>query len=186
MKKLNAQSVKSRQNSVLRYVASTNIEKTARDMNVSTRQLKSFLRANPKTVNPKNPLLSADAKSVAKQEDVKLVPVLRGKRLTKAWNEIESSERTRKAVRLASATRERRVVVEDGKRTYRPLKPTRVQPAREQIINNMSGMNQKSIFNLYSSGDISEDEAKGLMRKLYKNSGLSNARADSAWRKMNG
>lgn len=190
MKKLNARSVKSRQNSVLRYVASTDIDRTARDLNVSTRQLKSFLRSNPQTVEVNQAryqkLLSADAKAVAKQQDVKLVPNVRGKRLSKAFGKRTTDERMAKAVRLANATRERYKSIEGNRIKYRPLKPTRVKAGREQIINNMAGLTQKSILNGYNEGLFSDDEARTLMRKLYRNSGLSNAQADGAWRRIKG
>lgn len=187
MAKLNARGVKSRQNSILRYIASTDIDKTASDMNVSAASLQRFVRAKPETIrrNPDkyNRLLNADAKSVARENDVKLVQRLSGKRLKKAYGVNDPSPRLNRSIRLAKATRERYAVQEKGKTIYRPVSPTKVRAPREQILNNMAGWRRDSITDAYKNGDLTKDEAKNLMRKLYRNSGLNNSQADAAFEK---
>lgn len=187
MARLNTRSVKSRQNSVLRYIASTDIDKTASDLNVSTKQLQRFVRAKPETIRKRpeqyNKLLSADAKQVARENDVKLVQRLSGKRLKKAYGTQNPSPRLNRSIRLAKATREKYAVQENGKTIYRPVSPTKIKTQREQILTNMAGYRQKNIIDLYNSGDISESEAKQLMRKLYRNSGLSQSQADQSFEK---
>lgn len=185
-KRLNARSVKSRQSAVLRYIVSTDIDKTASDLGVSTNQLQRFARSSPETVR-KHPerysrILSADTKQVARENDVKLVQRLSGKRLKSARKRIyepKPNPRLIKAVRLSEATRERRrIESEEGKIIYAPVK-RRAEYSRNQIITNLGGMRRAEILDLYNSGEITESEAKTLMRKLYRNSGLSAARADS-------
>lgn len=185
MARLNARSVKSRQNRVLRYVASTDIDKSAQDLGVSTNQLTRFLRAKPQTVQ-KHPeryrkLLETDTQAVAKEKDVKLVQRLSGKRLNKAY--AYQTERSNRAVKLAKATREKRKVVEEGRTFYRPVNETKAKASRQQILTNMSGYSAKSIIELYHEGSLTESEAKRLMRKLFANSGVSASQADSYWEK---
>jgi len=188
MARLSKQTAKSRQNAVLRYVASTDIERTAKDMNVSTSQLNRFLRASPETIQKSpgryNRLLSADVKSTAQQKDVRLVQRLSGKRRESAMARRDKSERLMRTVRYTEAVRsKRRVVSSEGKVSYEPVPINRIEVQREQIINNMANLNQKMILDLYFDGEITEEEARELLRKLYKNSGLKAAKADEAFEK---
>ena len=188
MARLSKRTAKSRQNAVLRYVASTDIEKTARDMNVSTSQLNRFLRAKPETIQ-KSPgrysrFLSVDVKETATEKDVRLVQRLSGERRKKALARRDSSERQMRTVRYTEAVRERyKTVSASGEIHYEPVPINRIEVSREQILNNMSNLNQKMILDLYFDGEIDEDEARELIRKLYKNSGLSKAKADAAFEK---
>ena len=188
MARLSKRSAKSRQNAVLRYVASTDIERTARDMNVSTSQLNRFLRAKPETIQ-KSPdrysrLLSSDVKSTAQEKDVRLVQRLSGERRKKALARREQSERLMRSVRYTEATRERyRTVSASGKISYQPVPINRIEVQKEQILNNMADLNQRRILDLYFDGELDEDEARDLMRKLYKNSGLNRTKADEAFEK---
>lgn len=188
MARLSKRTAKSRQNAVLRYVVSTDIEKTARHMNVSTSQLSRFLQAKPETIqnNPDrfNRLLSVDPKSVAQEKDVRLVQRLSGQRRKQVMDRERKTERQIRAVRYSEATRERRKVVSSsGQISYEPVPVNRIQVNRNQILNNMGHLNQKAILDLYFDGDIDEDEARELLRKLYKISGLSKAKADAAFEK---
>ena len=188
MARLSKRTAKSRQNAVLRYVASTDIEKTARDMNVSTSQLNRFLRAKPETIQ-KSPgrysrFLSVDVKETATEKDVRLVQRLSGERRKKALARRDSSERQMRTVRYTEAVRERyKTVSASGEIHYEPVPINRIDVSREHILNNMSNLNQKMILDLYFDGEIDEDEARELIRKLYKNSGLSKAKADAAFEK---
>jgi hypothetical protein len=174
----------------LRYVASTNIERTSRDFGVSPPKLRRYLKAKPETVarNPKtyDALLAADAKEVAREKDVKLVQRLSGQRLIRARERKTPTERQVRALRYSETARTRIRKVEEGVVTYRPVNPERVKITREQILNNMSGYNTKRIADMYAKGEISRGEAKTLMRKLYRNSGASAKRADAGFEKAIG
>lgn len=186
MARLGARSVKSKQKATLRYIASTDIERTARDYGVSTRTLRNFVSADPKTLNQTrySRILSADAKSVAQENDVRLVPRLTGERYKSVRQLAKPSERQVRSLRYTAATRERiRHVDPEGKVTYRPAKASRVKTERDQILNQMSGMNTKTIMNGYHDGLYTKSEAKKMLRKLYANSGVSAARANAAFDK---
>lgn len=187
MARLSTRSVKSRQNRVLRYVASTDSDKTAADLNVSQNTLNRFLRAKPETIK-KNPdryrkLLESNPEGTAKEKNVKLVQRLSGKRKKEAYARRGESERLQRAIRLSNVTQERYKTEVDGQTVYRPYKPTRVKASREQILNNMAGDSQASILDQVRKGIITRNEGRTKLRKLYRNSDLTNAQADSAFEK---
>lgn len=171
-------SVRSKQNAVLRYVVSTDVNRTAKDLGVSTQQLKNFLAAKPETVKKSDKygkILRSDPQTVAKKEDVKLVQRLSGKRLGKAYNRYGEDERLTRAIRYAQVTRQRRKVVSEGKVKYVPIDTDKGKIARKQILNNMSGESAKSIMDQYQKGIMTEDETKDKLNRLWKNSGVSGA-----------
>lgn len=174
MARLNARSVKSRQNAILRYVVSTDVETAARDFNTTPNQIRSYLTASPKTLQNDRryqKLLSADASTTAKKNDVRLVQRLSGKRLAAAYSRYDVDDRTARAIRYAQVTRIRRRIVENGKTKYVPLSTDKGTAARKQILANMSGESSKSIIDQYKKGVLTEDEAKDKLSKLWKNSG---------------
>jgi len=175
-KRLSARGVKSKQNAVMRYVVSTDIDKTSRDLGVSTKTLKRYLSAKPETIK-KNPdqygkLLSSDPKSVAKQKDVKLVQRLSGKRLSSAYGRYYGNKRLTRSVRLAQITREKHLVVQAGKKRYVPVDGHKAKYARKQVLANMADTTSASIMEQYKQGDLSEREAKSLLTTLWKNSDM--------------
>lgn len=186
MARLSARSVKSRQKQTLRYIASTDIERTARDYGVSTRQLRNFLTKDPKSVDQRtyDKILATDAKQLAREKEVRLVPRLTTDKYNLALKETFPADRTVRSLRYTSVVRERiRKVDDEGKVHYKPVSVERQKTERAQILGNMSGMNTKRIVNMYQEGLITRGEAKQMMRKLYKNSGVSASRADAALRK---
>lgn len=182
MARLSKQTAKSRQKNILRYVVSTDVERTANDLGVSTKQVRAFIRAKPETIQ-KNPnryrkFLTTDVRETAKENDVRLVQKLSGKRLYEAQKNKQPSERLERALRYSRATRERYQTTEQGRTVYRPARATVIEVNREQILNNMSGLNQRRIQDLHASGQLSRGEARKLMRQLYKNSGVNPSRAN--------
>lgn len=176
-RKPSAQSIRSKQNAVLRYVVSTDVDKTSRDLGVSTDQLKRFLNAKPETVK-KNPqqyqkLLSSKPTETAKAKDITLVQRLSGKRLSAAYSRYGKSERTTRAIRYAQVTRQRRKVVENDVVKYMPIQTDKGRVARKQILANMGGESANAVMTQYHKGTITESEAKDILAKLWKNSGVA-------------
>lgn len=189
MARLSARSVRSKQNATLRYIASSDIERTARDYGVSTRTLRNFIKADPKSLNQStyNKFLAADAKGIAKNNDVRLVPRLSGERYREIRALERPTERQERSVRYTAATRERyKKVDKSGKVRYLPASQERIEQNRKQILAGMAGTNTKTIVALYQEGSITRGEARGMMRKLFANSGVSKGRADAAFRKAIG
>ncbi|HEY6018602.1 MAG TPA: hypothetical protein VIY48_01525, partial [Candidatus Paceibacterota bacterium] len=75
---------------------------------------------------------------------------------------------------------------ETGKIHYRPANPERVRAARNQIVHDMAQWNTKSIVAAYQNGLLSRQEARQLMRDVYKNSGAGARIADAAFAKATG
>lgn len=173
-------SIRSKQNQVLRYVVSTNVDKAAKDLGVSTKSLRKFVSASPETVK-KNPinfgLLKSTPATVAKEKDVKLVQRLSGKRLRDAYPYFGKRERTTQAIRFAQVTRTRRRIIEDDVVKYVPVAETKGRIARKQILSNMGATSAKSVMWQYNEGTITETEARDLLIKLWKNSGVSASKA---------
>ena len=181
-KRPNVRSVRSKQNQVLRYVVSTDVDKTSKDLDVSTDSLKRFLNAKPETVK-KNPsrfskLLQSEPTKVAKEKNVKQVQKLTGKRLSAAFNRYQTSERTARSIRYSQATRRRRRVEEGGTVRFVVLDTTKGETARKQILENMGGTTAKQVMTQYHRGDITQNEAKRILRKLWANSGVKPEKAE--------
>lgn len=193
MARLSTRSAKSAQKSTIRYIASSNIERTARDFGVSEKTLRSFINAKPETLAQSRSksyrkILATDTRQVAKENQVRLVPRLTRERYLQERENVSPSQRTVRSMRYTEATVERirSVDKETGAVRYKPANPERVAQARNQIVNDMAVWNQRSIVEAYQNGVITKKEARTLMRKLYKNSGVSAARADAAFGKLTG
>ena len=191
MARLGTRSVKSAQKSTIRYIATTDIGKTARDFGVSEKTLRRFINAKPEQIAQSRSksykkILSTDVRAVAKQERVRLVPRLTRDQTLLA-KQYSDDPRKLRSVRYTEAITERiRSVDNDGNVHYRLANPERTQNAKNQMISETATWNQNRIVNGYNSGLLSKKEARMLMRKLFANSGVSAARADAAFEKAIG
>jgi hypothetical protein len=177
-KRPSTRGIRSKQKGLLRYIVSTDIDTAASDFGVSTDQLKRFVNAKPETIKKRggfNKLQNVSPVEIAKAKQVKLVQRLSGKRLKKAYGNYYGNERLTKAVRLAQATREKRLTTDDGKLVYKPVANTKAKIARKQILNNLSGSTTASIMEQYEKGVLKENEARAMLNTLWKNSGADGA-----------
>lgn len=193
MARLSTRSAKSAQKSTIRYIASTDLERTARDFGVSENTLRRFVNAKPETIAQSRnksykKILSTDARSVAKENKVRLVPHLTREKTLLAKQKPAPTDREVRSIRYSEATisRIRKVDKETGKIHYRPANPERVKAARNQIVHDMAQWNTKSIVAAYQNGLLSRQEARQLMRDVYKNSGAGARIADAAFAKAIG
>lgn len=193
MARLSTRSAKSAQKSTIRYIATTDIERTARDFGVSENTLRRFVNAKPEALAKSRnksyrKILSTDVRAVAKSEKVRLVPRLTREKTLLAKQESAPSERTVRSIRYSESIMERipKRDKETGKLHYRPANPERVKAARNQIIHDMTRWNTKSIVASYNNGMLTRREAINLMRDVYKNSGAPASAADAAFAKATG
>lgn len=193
MARLSTRSAKSAQKSTIRYIASSDIERTARDYGVSEFTLRRFVSAKPEALaksRDKNyrKILSTDARAVAKQNQVRLVPRLTREKLQSLSDEQRTQQRTARSVRYTEAITERiRTKNKDtGQIHYRPANQERVKNARKQIVSDMAQWNTKTITQAYKDGLLTKREARNLMREVYKNSGAGARAADAAFAKATG
>jgi hypothetical protein len=185
MKRPTRQSVRSKQNAILRYIISTDVDTSSKDLGVPSKHLKAFVSVKPETVR-KYPerygkLLGTDTKSVASQHDRKLVQRLSGKRLYKAETRYQkegADSRLVRAVRLARATRTHRKIVEEGQVRYVPV--VKSAQSREEVIDlvmrDLASYNVSTIREQLDRGEITEEEAREIVeywRQLYKKADIT-------------
>lgn len=190
MARLSTRSAKSAQKSTIRYIASSDIERTARDYGVSESTLRRFIAAKPESLaksRDKNyrKILSTDARAVAKENQVRLVPRLTREKIQSLSDEQRRDQRNVRAIRYTESVTERvrKVDKKTGKIRYRPANQERVQNARKQIVSGMAQWNTKTVVQAYKDGLLTEKEARTIMRNIYKNSGAGARAADAAFAK---
>lgn len=193
MARLSTRSAKSAQKSTIRYIASSDIERTARDFGVSESTLRRFVNAKPEVLARSRDkgyrkILATDAKSVAKENRVRLVPRLTREKIQTLSDEQRREQRTARSIRYTESVTERirKVDKDTGKIHYRPANPERAKIARKQIVSDMAQWNTKTVVQAYLDGVLTKNEARTIMRKLYKNSGAGARAADAAFEKATG
>ena len=192
--KPNARSIRSKQAAYLRYIASTDISTTSKELGLSTKSLRRFLSATPETVQ-KSPerfgkALSLKPAAVAKEKTTRLVPRLSGQRLKTAYSRMNTpvvvdtrgrkhkvdTDWTVRSIRYAQSTRTKyKVVSPEGYVSYVPIQTEtdthhRQEYAKRQILDGLSNENTRSIARKYKSEVWSYDKAIELTRQLWANS----------------
>lgn len=193
MARLSTRSAKSAQKSTIRYIASTDIERTARDFGVSEKALRRFVSAKPESLAQSRSksyrkIMSTDVHAVAKSGKVRLVPRLTREQTLAAKSQERISPREVRSIHYSEAVIERirKADKETGKVHYRPASKERVKAARTQIVNDMAQWNSKSILAAYNDGLLTKREAKQLLRNLFKGSGAPASAADAYFAKATG
>lgn len=192
MARLNARSVKSRQNAVLRYIASTDLDTAASHFGISTQTLRNFVNATPKRIlevqdHYQKPL-SLSPSEIAKARNVRLVPRLSGHRLSQAYRHQNMPEyktpkgRTvrvdtdwlTRSIRYAQATRTHYQWKDPRthKIEYREIAPYSRKEifAKRQILSGLQNENTRSLVSKYKTGRMSRSESLRNIRLLWKNS----------------
>ena len=197
MRKPSAQSVRSKQAAIYRYIASTNIETTSADLGLSTKSIRRFLSASPDTIR-KSPerfshTLSLSPREIAKERKQRLVPRLTGKRAQQAFARMNSpvivnrrgreqkvdTDWLKRSIRYTQATRQkRRVISPEGVISYVPIVTGddthhRQEYARRQILSGLGNENTRSLIGKYNAGVMSYDQALANIRQLWKNSDVA-------------
>lgn len=182
MAKNPARGIRTRQNAVLRYSLSTSLEETAKDFGVTPKQLANFLRKKPDDLSKSKSkaykrLLAADAKAVARDNDVKLVSKLYGERYARTLRN-QNTPRKVKSVQYTKATKTKRRLA-TGK--YENIITAESQ--RQSVISSMTynpkGYSVRYIRQEMAAGRMSESEARSIVanwRKLYKSPKITFAR----------
>lgn len=174
------QSVRAKQNQVLRYVITTSPSKAAGDLGVSPQTLNRFLRASPESIAKKptgyQSVLKLSPKAIAEQNSIKLVPKVTGQRFIRLRHLPSTTSRVRK-LNYAEATTSRR---KDEEGNFIPVEEYNENREKqtERAIQGLAGRNATIIIADLDSGVIDRDEALRQLRLLWKLSGLSPKLAD--------
>jgi hypothetical protein len=197
MSKPSAQSVRSKQSKILRYIASSDLSITSSDLGLSTNTIRKFLAASPQTVQ-KHPekfsrVLKVSPLEVAKERERRLVPKLSGERLKRALRNMNSSELvsktgrvykndigwTKRSVNYARATRLRYTTISPEGKVTHPLRyevkesHKRHVFATRQILAGFAGENSRSMIVKFKTGAWSYDKTQAALRDLWNNSDVA-------------
>lgn len=170
-KRPSAASTRSKQHQVLRYIYSTDLQTTAKDYNVSTKKLQSFVLGNPRRLKGrvlKDPVFQAiykkDVKLVAKKNKTKLVPRLSRKRYYQLGERKDLPERLVKAREYRTVSKVREYErTKAGKVSYRKLSTRQVQTKRA-----------RTRLALIQEKDLSTFTTKEAVRNAFKEGLLDN------------